>query len=269
MIESRTMWDASRGFGDGQRRKRRFRLLHESALGAMIAAVLLGVACGGEARFQARYSPGLALRPLTVSVLGVSRAGMLSEVASATLASEMSRVLHPRSCPAGYGPTLQTQNVEIWSAMRALVERHGIGVELFEAVAPAAGADHLLAVEMYGREAVSTAQAELRDRAFLGQTPGLTRARPPPSNGPPRAPDWEISASLFSSSSGEIEVSSRLEYMDSDADGALRRFADELGSTFPALSCAGWNWSRFRVAYRRDAAGLPLRNFDLVPAASD
>lgn len=233
-------------------------------------AVSCAMCVTGQDRFDVKYAPSFLGSPIRVSVLGVYRDGLLSEADSATLASEMSRVLRPSVCPPGYGEVLQRLNVDAWSAIQARVERDGVGDELLGAIAAAAEGDYILVVEAYGRFPAPSAAADAPARRVLvahGGPPTHSDGRP--TIGLPKAPDLELSASIFSVQHRSTEAFLSLAYAGSSVGDAIQRFASKLSTALPGTRCGGWKWGFVRVVREQDMAGLSLTRFQLVPVTSD
>lgn len=236
-----------------------------------LAAALFVLSCSGShARLHVRQASSFPIGPLSISVLGVYRGGRLNEAASATLASEMSRVLEPAVCTAGYGEALLRLNAEAWSALHEHVAADGIGDEFLGGIAPAAEGAHILVLELFGplaafRDAVDVST----QRVLLANSGAVIHSDARPSTYAPAAPDFEISASIFPVHRGSTEALLSFSYTGSGPSEAIQQFAEELAVALPGITCSGWNWGSVKVAHERDMAGFSLRRFRLLPITAD
>jgi hypothetical protein len=250
----------------------------------LAAAILVGSCARGEARFEVRQASDVAQAPLTVSLLGVYENGGMNAEMGADFARDVSSLLGPEPCVAGFNQQLQVANPEGFALLQAEAESRGLDEELLGRIAPAANGDLILAIDMSGRlttgedEQSSPSPEPKAKRPTSEPDPsaphrggGFGRHSPPasPSRAPQRdlaqpVPDLEVSASFYSVRLQRTVSSVNMRYSGSSLDDGLRQLAEKLAELLPHAVCRPWSWEHVRVVHERDAAGLPLPLFHLV-----
>lgn len=213
---------------------------------------LVASACGGEARFNVAYAPGMPRSGAKISVFAVKRDGILSRRGWDALSEVLSAPYGARQCEVGYSDALFEAKPVLAEAIEGYVRTNGVTDGLFTQLEPAAQGDMILLVTSSGRVKASTsdpvpadASGGRRGGRGMGGGGGLGRRQQLPAESH-SASDFDgltLSALFYSVSDHRLGGSIELRYSGHSAEEALAEFRDRLERELPAAHCAGWDWS--------------------------
>jgi hypothetical protein len=252
---------------------------------ALAAGFALCSCVHGQARFEVRQASDVSPAPVAISLLGAYEGGRMNAAIGSDFGRSLADVLGSEPCGAGFSDQLQVVNPEGFSALAAEAESRGVDSEVLRMIAPAASGDLILALDMSGRlltgedEPSSPSEppkpnappsdpgpsALHRGGGFGRHPPGSEPSSTPPAAAVQPFSDLEVAATFYSVRQQRIVSSVTMYYSGSSLGDGLQQLAGKVGGVFPHAVCRPWNWEHVRVVHERDAAGLPLPLFHLVP----
>ena len=215
-----------------------------------IALGLATASCAeGSADFHARYEPGFAAGPRTISVFGVFHEGRMSPEAWTQLGPRLSAVLGQKSCEVGYGYQLANADPALYAAVDESVRDEGITEELLERFAAKAEGEMILVLSFNGHTTIGggiddgsgnrpTASAPLPGG---GRSPRGRGYKGPAGRGA-RMSALGPSGTLFSVRRRRSVARLNMVYSGSNLDDAIGKFVARLGEVIPGSTCRGWRW---------------------------
>lgn len=231
---------------------------------------LCATACGEAGVYwDVKYSPGYSPAPTTVSVVGVYQDGRLSN----ELRDEVDRGLGPAfgqaTCEIAWGDKLRAAEPDFYEEIDRTTQSDGITEDTLDKFSQWAEGDVLLMVSLNIRRA-GTQQGNssiggmtaggLGGSSFnrpggTGPMPGSrgrTGAPPPPSANRPGT--WQgqqirVSGILFSAKNHSSMGRITLNYLGSNIDEALRRFAKKVGEELRGSVCKGWKLAEPKAVF--------------------
>jgi cytochrome c551/c552 len=214
----------------------------------------------------------------SVSVFGIFRNGRLSPGSWADFGAGLSLPFSQKACEAAYTNDLVNANPGLTSVVDDYAKENGVSDELLDRFAPLAKGDMIMVIGMMGQptRVMTDAGAEKTSKPAKAQSSpgqgnysgagtgpgggrgmgrggggGLGRGgfggrRPAPASSEHPKPErgvWEVSASFFSVSLHHSVGQVTMTYSGQNSEGALKAFADKLGTEMPGVLCRGWDWS--------------------------
>jgi hypothetical protein len=201
-----------------------------------IALALSLAACGGDLQFSSTLPEGPP-KPLDVAVLGIYHDGRMAADEWNELGRSLVGALGEPSCGIFYSSALPAAHPDIAAAIDKHARAVGVTDALFEALAPATGADAIVLVELSGHTP-RVLRTETTPRLM-----NLTMAKPASSYQTHVVTDGsaiDVAVSAFSTREHKIVARLAMRYTGNDAKGALRAFGDRFAKEFPSWRCAAW-----------------------------
>jgi hypothetical protein len=197
-------------------------------------------------RWDTKLSSGFAPSGHTVSVFGVYKDGQMSTEAWDALRPRFEPILGGRECETARGNSLAQSDNPVQAAIDDYTRTNGPTDDLLAQVAPAARGDLILVLVEAGRlppQEKTTPVADTPSPGGPGGTGGKGGLRTFDTKRRAPEPDLlQLTASLFSVAQGRSVALLDLQYTGDSIDEAIEQFTARVGRTFPATTCAGWNW---------------------------
>lgn len=226
-----------------------------SCLGLALAVATCS--CGEAGVFyDVKYSPGFAAGPTSVSLLGVYQDGRMSNELRDEVVLKLAPVLGKNTCAVAWGETLRAAEPDFFEEVDRSTQADGVTEETLDRFSGWAEGDAILVVSVNvyrggaaGAPPTGSTTSGMGGSNFnqgTGPLPGSRgRAAPPPPPGAIRPGTWQgqqirIAAILFSAKTHAPMGRIILNYLGTNIDDALRRFARKIGEELPGSVCKGW-----------------------------
>lgn len=208
-----------------------------------IATILCAAGCAGSGeRFEVKYASDFEPAPMSASIFGVLRDGLMREDGAAMLGAAIFRAFQNTACELAYDDKLGRSNPELFGYLDKRARDDGITDDLLEKVAGHAKGDFIVAFQMFGAPPGHGQRTSAPTPVLLAHGGDAHGPSPYPRSSPHKAASaFEVSATLFSLRLHRTVASLRMEYSGGSVADAMNRFADKLAATFSNLTCAGWN----------------------------
>jgi len=202
----------------------------------------------GSADFHARYEPGFAAGPTTISVFGVFHEGRMSPEAWTKIGPRLSPSLGQKSCEAAYGFKLANADPALYEAVNASVEDEGITEAMLERFAAKAEGEMILVVSLYGQTTIGRGIDDgsgTRTAAGIPQPGGRRPRTGMPTGIPGRGAvmnEIGISGTLFSVRRHRSVARLNMVYSGANLEDAIGKFVVRMSAVVPGSRCLAWRW---------------------------
>ncbi len=218
-----------------------------------LSLALATCSCGeAGVYYDIKYSPGFSSGPTTVSVLGVYQDGRMSNELRDEALARLAPVLGKPTCAIAWGEELRAAEPDFFDEVDRSTQSDGITEETLDRFSRWAEGDAILVLSLSfrrGGHSAAPPNPEAGGSGFnrgTGPMPGSrgrSAAAPPAGAGRPAmypGQQIRIAGILFSAKSHAPMGRIILNYLGTNIDDALRRFAKKLGEELPGSVCKGW-----------------------------
>jgi hypothetical protein len=218
-------------------------------LGLLLAASAALSCADGSARFEAKYAPGFAEGPQSISLFGVYQDGRMSPDAWTEIGSKLSPVLGQKLCEVAYGNKLREADPQLFFDLDKATQSEGITEDLLDKFVPAAQGETIGVVSLHIRgpsgQRIDTYDATgitTRNVPAQGTRIRQSMAPPPVASGVWQLGEIRLIATLFSRRTHTTAARITMIYAGSNLAEAIQKFVAKIGDSWSGSTCRGWTW---------------------------